>query len=465
MNKKIIQKLKKLPKNSGVYIFRDKNNKVIYIGKAVNLKNRVSSYFENANKDTKTQSLVINIAKLDILETSSEFEALILESDLIKRYKPKYNIRLKDDKSYVYLKVTKEKFPRINIVRQITDTDSGYLGPFIDSQAVRSILKIARKIFPYCSCSRANDTCLYFHLGLCPGHSEEYISQRDYARNIQGIKRIFAGKTASLEKEFKKQMRSNAANRNYELAANFRDKLKYLERIKKSQFISERDLSADLALVQLQKSLRLPNPASRIECYDISNILGTSATGSMIVFKDGIAAPKDYRRFQIKTVRGANDFAMMAEIVARRFRRHTNTWPLPDLIILDGGKGQLSAVTQNVIIPKQTKIIALAKKREEVFIPLDKKYKKIIIPKDSPAYYLIQRIRDEAHRFAITYHRSLRSKKVFNSSLDDIIGVGPKTKKKLLNHFGSVKNIKEATETEIAKVVSSKLAKKIKENL
>jgi excinuclease ABC subunit C len=515
-------RIKTLPRTPGVYLYRDSVGKVIYVGKAVNLKNRVSSYFNGQDKDPKTEELVKKISKLDTIGTGSEFEALILESDLVKRYKPHYNIRLKDDKGYVYLKITKEEFPRISVARQIIDTEAEYLGPFIDSLAVKNILKLARKIFPYCSCNKRGDqVCLYFHLNLCPGHSRDTVSPSVYRKNISGIKKLFSGKTAQLEKEFRKGMRTTAKQEKYEEAAGYRDKLKYLERIKKSHFISERDLSADTALVQLKRELNLPRLPERIECFDISNIMGTAAVGSMAVFQKGIAAPKEYRRFQIRTVKGANDYAMLAEILSRRFAaseirkekkekslasnqktfnsfRYSPNSNLPDLVILDGGKGQLSAVLQNVQIPDGVKVVALAKRKEQIFslannksqmtskpstrlgpsgkqIPnsklgnsdLNRNSEFIIhnLPPGSEAFFLVQRVRDEAHRFAVTYHRKVKSREMYETSLDAIPGIGPKTKKKLLAKFGSIQNIKKANPKELAKIVGTALSLRIREKL
>ncbi len=526
------QKLKNLPKGSGTYLFRDERGRIIYVGKAVNLKNRVSSYFNNQEKDPKTEELVGHIKKFETIETGSEFEALILESELVKRYKPKYNIRLKDDKNYAYIKVGSENYPRITITRKMDDDSAKYLGPFMDASALRQILKYARKIFPFCTCSLPNGkVCLYFHLGLCRGHDEKYISSGEYKKDINGLIKLFSGKTDYLANNFKEEMLKAAKEKRYEDAANFRDKLNFLDRIKESHFISERDLSADKALFELKKELNLSDIPSRIECYDISNIMGTAAVGSMVVFKNGIASPKDYRRFKIRTVKGSNDFAMMAEVLARRFRSivankvqqldrqslkinnqnsnlnrsskfETQKLNLPDLVILDGGKGQLSAVLQNVIIPEGTRVIALAKKQETIYSLISEKEtirqsilssqsqlgslnslassrnsklkinsSKLIrnskfeirnLKKDSESFFLVQRIRDEAHRFAVTYHRNLKSKEIYESSLDAIPGVGPKTKKKLIREFGSIQKIKEASPEELAFVVGEKLAQKIK---
>lgn len=482
MNKKVVQKLKTLPQGPGVYLYRSSSGRVIYVGKAVNLKNRVSSYFSKQERDPKTDELVKNIDRVDIIETGSEFEALILESDLVKRYRPKYNVRLRDDKGYVYLKITREDYPKISLVRQITESGPEHIGPFMDAMGVRSILKQVRRIFPYCSCERRHgETCLYYHLGLCPGHGEKHISKADYAKNIRGIKKLFSGKTDALRKEFTKEMKGAAKREDFEAAASYRDKLNQLQRIERSHFISERDLASDVALVQLQKTLDLTKLPERIECYDISNIMGTAAVGSMVVFVNGISTPKEYRRFQIRTVKGANDFAMLSEVLRRRFAAQNSKWPKPDLIILDGGKGQLSTVVKNVEMPEGVTVVALAKRFEQIYkienYGLNSNFKPVRtdvhpggfqisnLPKDSEAYFLVQRVRDEAHRFAITYHRKVKSRELYETSLDAIPGVGPKTKKRLLTQFGSIQKIREASLADISKVTSPVLAKRIKEKI
>lgn len=503
MNKIVVQKLKKIPKAPGVYLYRNDKNRVIYVGKAINLKNRVTSYFHGEH-DGKTEELVKNIFNIEWIEVESEFEALILEADLIKRYKPKYNIRLRDDKGYSYLKISKENYPQVAIVKQITDPVATYLGPFTETQALKSVLKTARYIYPFCTCGKQGDEiCLYYHLKLCPGHSEKYISPHNYQRNIKGLVRLFSGKTKKIELEIKLKMKKAAENREYEKAAEYRNKLGHLKKIQHAKLFSDRELSDDAGLRQLGKELNLAVIPKRIECFDISNIMGTAAVGSMVVFINGIASPKDYRRFQIKTVKGANDFASMAEVLRRRFVQSQRSKPdhsfaeLPNLVILDGGKGQLSAVLENVEIPAGIEIVALAKKFETIYLakknkpepskvqtyqsgPIsastkiefnnselirNSKFKIINLRAESEALFLVQRIRDEAHRFAITYHRNLRGRELYETSLDSILGVGPKTKKKLISHFGSINKIKNADMAEISKVTGDKLARKIKEAL
>lgn len=476
LNTKIVQeKLKTLPKEPGVYLYRNKSGRIIYVGKAVNLKNRVSSYFIGEH-DIKTEELVRNIADFEWIITGSEIEALILEAELIKRYKPKFNIDLKDDKNYCYIKITKEDYPRISVVRQVVDDKAEYLGPFVDAAVVRSALKYLRKIFPYCTCSLSPDNiCLYYHLGLCRGHGAKYISPKDYQANIRGLVSFLSGKKEEIIKDITKQMKAYSKAREYEKAAEMRNRLQALERIRFEHVIEEkRELQLDKALVGLQKALDLPKIPERIECYDISNIFGRAAVGSMVVFENGIPAKNDYRRFEIKTVKRIDDFAMHQEVARRRFGRlitqnknDVSFSKIPDLVIIDGGKGQLSSVLE-VVKPLNlpTRFVGLAKRFDEI-VTMDGagNFGNVILEANSESFFLVQRIRDEAHRFAITYHRNLRSKELTNSTLDSIAGVGPKTKKKLITKFGSIEKIKAAEVTELVKIVGEKLAEKLKENL
>ncbi len=470
MNKKLVQKLNNLPKEPGVYLYRNKGKRVIYVGKAINLKNRVSSYFKEKITDIKTQKLVQNIEDLEWIICGSEIEALLLEAELIKRYKPKYNIDWKDDKNYCYIRITKEDYPKVMVVRQLIDDGSQYFGPFVDANAVRSSLKILRKIFPYCTCRLpADKVCLYYHLGLCPGHGKEYINSKEYRATVGNLIGFLRGDKDKIIRFFKAEMKKYAAEKDFEKAAESRDKVVALEKIRTIHLENQRDLNRDKAILGLKQGLKLKNIPERIECYDISNISGQFAVGSMAVFESGVPAKSDYRRFEIKTIKGANDFAMMQEVLKRRFSkvdssRDKSFKKVPELIIIDGGKGQLSAAKAALSSSGiQTTIVGLAKKREEIFV-LDKtnKFEKIVFSEGSETRYLIQRIRDEAHRFAITYHRNLRSKTIAKSTLDQVPGVGPKTKKKLFKEFGTIKKIQEAKEDELRLVVGRKVAGEIK---
>jgi len=474
MNTKIVQeKIKKLPKSPGVYLYRSDKGRIIYVGKAVNLKNRVSSYFIG-DHDPKTVELVRNIADLEWIVAGSEIEALVLESELIKRYKPKFNILLKDDKNYCYIKISKEDYPVISVVRQIVEDKSEYLGPFIDAGSVRSALKYLRKVFPYCTCSLSGDNiCLYYHLGLCQGHGQKFISSKDYQANIKGLVAFLSGKKEEVVADLTRRMKFLSKAHEFEKAAQIRDSLNALNRLRFEHVIEEkRELRLDKALLGLQKALSLESIPARIECYDISNIFGRAAVGSMVVFENGIPAKNDYRRFEIKTVKRIDDFAMHQEVAKRRFGKIENTKDasfakVPDLVIIDGGKGQISSVMEIVGQYKlRTKFVGLAKRLEELVVMNEAgEFEIVNLVPDSEAYFLVQRIRDEAHRFAITYHRNLRSKELTSSGLDNVPGVGPKTKKKLIVKFGSIDKIRAAETSELTMVVGEALAKKIKEVL
>jgi excinuclease ABC subunit C len=474
LNKNIIQKLKELSQNPGVYLYRDKNKRIIYIGKAANLKNRVSSYFQSRNLDLKTAKLVKNIKFIESIVCGSEIEALLLESELIKRYKPKYNLDWKDDKNYCYIKIVYEDYPRVFIVRQIAETKNRYFGPFVDARAVRSALKSLRRIFPYCTCSLAKDKiCLYYHLGLCLGHGEKYLTAGDYQANLEGLINFLEGKKEKIIKKFQREMKLGTEKQDFERAAVWRDRIRSLEKLRTMRLEDNlRDLNLDQALGSLREILKLDQVPDRIECYDISNIVGKFAVGSLAVFERGMPKKDYYRRFEIKNVKQINDFAMLQEVIRRRFSKvnrgkDKSFSKMPDLIIVDGGKGQLSAVSREIKeIGLSAKIIGLAKKKEIVFF-LDEegKFDKFIFPEDSEVQFLIQRIRDEAHRFAITYHRNIRSKALVESILDTIDGVGPVYKKLLTRKFGTIENIRRVSTDQIRQVVGRKLAEKIKKEL
>lgn len=408
---------KKLPKFPGVYLFRDNKNKVIYVGKAINLKNRVSSYFQKNLQNTKTAALVEKIVTIDFFEVTSDFEALLLEAKLIKQYQPFFNASLKDDKDYLYIIFTKEEFPKVTTGRK-RDTEKAlvYFGPFTSAKAARDTLKLARRIFPFRTNCRPNSgkACLSSHIGLCPGVCSGKISAVDYRRSLRGLKSFLSGNTQKLLSELKRQMQTTAKKMHFEEASALRDKIVSIERTTARYEEVDKYLEGPAALFgvyQLQLSdfaekLGLKELPRRIECYDISNFQGKESVGSMVVLVDGKIAKDEYRRFKIKTVSGINDPASIAEVIRRRLR---NDWDFPNLIVVDGGQTQLSAAAEvlaelNVKIP----VIGLAKRNEEVHFLGEKKTLKL--PKNSPALMLLQRIRDEAHRFAITYHRKLRSR-------------------------------------------------------
>ncbi|MHB1294279.1 MAG: excinuclease ABC subunit UvrC [Anaerolineae bacterium] len=598
VNERIRSRLAALPTKPGVYLMRDANNRVIYVGKAIVLRNRVRSYFqEGAAHPPKTERLVADIDDLEWIVTGSELEALILESELIKRYSPRYNIRLKDDKRYPYIKVTwQEDFPRFFVVRQMLRDGARYFGPFTSSQAVYQTLEVVRRLFPYRTCNREitgqdRRPCLYYHIKRCTGPCIGAIDREGYRAIVDRACLFLEGKQDEIVEKMREEMAEASESLRFERAAELRDQVSAITTIIERQRIvsghlhdhdfvafardngqacvqvffvragrligreyyvlsgtqDESDLEVmtsfvkqfydeaafvppeilvqndldelplieawlrqkrgsrvaikvprrgdkhDLmrmaaenasetlvrlraeweadtnkhveALTELQQALNLREPPSRIECYDISNIQGTATTASMVVFVQGVASKQDYRRFRIRTVQGSDDFASMAEVLQRRFARanevggkHSvdgkeNRWAImPDLVIVDGGKGQLSAAREamEAVGVAHIPTTGLAKQNEELFV--SDRSDPIVLPRDSQGLYLIQRIRDEAHRFAITYHRKLRSEQGMRSLLDDIPGIGPRRRNALLKAFGSLDGIRQASLEELEAV-------------
>ena len=594
----ITARLAGLPDRPGVYIFKDIRGTVLYVGKAVVLKNRVRSYFHaSANHSPKTERLVMEIADLEWIVTDSELEALILESELIKRHQPRYNVRLKDDKRYPYIKISlQEDFPRIFIVRSAQHDGARYFGPFTSSQAVHQTLDVLRRLFPYRTCNReitGEDArpCLYYHIKRCTGPCIGAIDRAGYREVIDQAILFLEGKSEVVVAGMARRMEEAAAALDFERAAVLRDQVAAINTIiERQRIVSEhlhdhdivafaRDngqacvqvffirsgkligreyfvltgtqdenesevmgsfikqfyseaaqippeilLQNDLdefaviqswlnqrrgtkvslkvpkrgekkaivnmarenavetlarlrdewnadahrhteALTQLQEALELPAPPARIECYDISTLQGRNTVGSMVVFEQGAPSKQDYRHFRIKTVTGQDDFASMAEMLSRRFARARSArdaranagkpdrWAImPDLVILDGGKGQLSAVREvmETLGVDHIPTVGLAKQEEEIFLP--GRPDSVRLPGGSEALFLVQRIRDEAHRFAVTYHRNLRSKDSTRSLLDDIPGIGPKRRQALLKQFGSLDGIRGASLDDLAAV-------------
>ena len=608
------EQVSSIPAKPGVYLMKDQKGKVIYVGKAVNLRNRVRSYFHaSADHSPKTHYLKQDIADLDFIVTASELEALILECNLIKKYQPRYNVRLKDDKRYPYIKITwQEPYPRIYTVRRMQNDGAKYYGPFTATWAVSQTLDLLRKIFPYLTCKREitgrdKRACLYYHIGRCPGPCIGAVSQEEYRALVSQICRFLEGKSEEIIDDLRAQMMAASKRLEFERAAALRDQIEALERVIERQRIvssaladedviafarqdgdacvqvffirrgkligreyfvlegtadedarqiitsfvkqfydkaayvpSEILLQSDIdeamiiqswlrskrgtrvtlkvpqrgqkkelvqmaaenaaetlahlraqwlldegksveALAELQEHLELAQPPARIECYDISNIQGQAATGSMVVFVKGVPRKSDYRRFKIRTVEGADDYAMIQEVLRRRFRKATEEtkkegklaedkpWTmLPDLVVVDGGKGQLNAaleVLDEYDLREAVPVVGLAKEREEIFVP--DRPEPILLPRGSQGLFLVQRIRDEAHRFALQYHRRLREKKTLTSTLEEISGIGPKRRQALLKHFGSLEGIRQASLAELAAVagMSRAAAQQVKEFL
>lgn len=590
---KVEKKLKLLPEDPGVYEMLDEKGKIIYVGKAVNLKNRVSSYFKGA-KEPKTAALVEKIRDINWTITGSEVEALILESNLIKENKPKYNIILRDDKHYPYLKIDlKDKFPRIQVVRRKLNDGAQYFGPYATIGGIKGMTKVLEAIFPLRTCSdnelkHRQRPCLQYQIKRCLAPCVSLCSEEEYRTLIEETVMFLKGREKELLAQLKKRMNEHSRLMEYEKAAKTRDQIEVINKLTANQIIDkgharERDIiglyqgekktsvmilfirdgniigkenyflehqlgekrsavqqafleqyyinhvpgkevllsetlenddtqeylsfqrgskvhvlvpkkgekkklvelaclnaqekyreqeverinkeqELEKGLASLKEYLDLKRLPKRIECYDISNISGTNIVASMVVFTDGEPDKKEYRKFKIRTVEGPNDFKSMEEVLTRRFKM--TELPVPDLVIIDGGKGQLSSALKIMkgYGMEDIDIVGLAKKEEILFKEGDSEG--IYIPRGEKALHIVTAIRDEAHRFAITYHRTIRDKEMVASIFDEIEGVGPKKKKLLLQEFGSVAGIRKAGIDDIIRVVGNeKLARKIKDIL
>lgn len=505
MNQALSDKLKTLPNSPGVYFHKDKNGEVIYVGKAAVLKNRVRQYFNNSPKDNKTTKLVQNIAMTDWIETDSEIDALFLENEMIKRYKPKFNILLRDDKNNSYVRINfKDEWPTVTLTRVPLDDGAEYIGPFYGSAPVKKALRYLRRSFPYLTKSSERDSALLRQLHLTPADDS-----KSYKADLHNLARYLRGERIKIQRELEHEMKVASHNLDFERATELRNKLTSLNELRR-QIIFGRDefmdISKDKALFGAQQLFGLDNPPRRIEGYDISHQGGQDVVGSMVVFTNGVADKREYRKFKISHNKN-DDFAAMAEVMTRRFSPRHISWGMPDLIVVDGGAPQINAVCDKVL---DLPIIGMAKDNDEIIVSKTNSHVSLgkieelatseshnIAIVDHGEFYsinlhvgaqhsaghsftflgsaeinpytdllkLLQRLRDESHRFAITYHQSLKRKRQTSGELDNIPGVGPITKRKLLRHFGSVTKIKTADENELAKVVGAKLAHVIHESL
>lgn len=425
-----------IPHKSGVYIFKDQTRQVLYVGKAIDLYHRVASYFSGTH-DAKTTALVAEIRFLETIIVESELEALILEANLIKKYLPPFNVRLTDDKDYLYIGITKEDFPKVTTIRRKDlKTVKKFFGPFPSARTVKDTLKLLRKVFPWCSNPLKLSlhtgfgiepthrvwkakACFYYHLGLCPGACVGLISKEDYNKIISRFSKFLEGKKNELVDELMEEMEEASKSENFEIAGKLKkmvDGINYLTQTNRAQLYLENpnflEEETKLALVQLQKDLKLKKLPERIEGYDISNFSGKDATGSMVVLTGGEIDKSQYRKFKIHISGRPNDVGMHKEMIRRRLKH--SEWPSPDLILIDGGRGQARAVsfqlqTSNFQLP----VYGLAKRMEWVYPPEGALIK---LPKSSLSLKLLQKIRDEAHRFAVSYHRKLRDKHLLLSS-------------------------------------------------
>ncbi|MDD5437758.1 MAG: excinuclease ABC subunit UvrC [Patescibacteria group bacterium] len=412
--KKVNIKDGKLPSKPGVYIMKDAQGEILYIGKATSLKSRVESYFTHP-RDDRIQEMVSKIVSIDYIEQPTAIEALFLEASLIKRYQPHYNVLEKDDKSFSYLVITKEEYPRPFILRatDFDDSSSGsykaVYGPFKSARAVRASLDIIRKAIPWSSCTPGQKrACFYYHLKQCPGVCVNAITPREYAKIIRDLMSFFNGGRREIVRRYEKDMKEASKAQKFELAAELRNRLYALEHIQDVSVLSKDD--PKVAVEKDPSGLSL----GRIEGYDISNISGTSATGSMVVFKHGSPIKGLYRKFKIRTVLGPDDYASLREVLRRRFRHSENGWEWPDLILIDGGAGQVSSaleVIANLQTARAIPVIGLAKgpdrDKDELVIPPAFLALKEALEKHKD---ILIHVRDESHRFAIAYHRKLRSK-------------------------------------------------------
>ncbi|MDP2938577.1 MAG: excinuclease ABC subunit UvrC [Candidatus Omnitrophota bacterium] len=406
------EKIKTFPDSCGVYLMKDTLGKIIYIGKALCLRKRVGSYFWHLNtRNAKTNLLIAHVNDIDFIKTRSEAEALILEAGLIKRNFPKYNVEMRDGKSYPFIKITKEEFPTIMIARPRKKDNAVYFGPYTSVRLLKEALRAIRGVFPYRTCKirKKKKACLDYHLGLCPGVCIGKVKALDYQKTMQNIRMVLEGRQTELLDKLYKEMRIASDKTRFEEAAKIRNQIEALGALyfesKPKGYLQEANT--------LKEALKLTKLPWRIEAFDISNILGKEAVGSMVYFLRGRPDKNNYRRFKIKTVNNIDDYKMLSEIVCRRYSRLKQEGrKMPDLIVIDGGKGQLCAVKQELDkLGLNISVIAIAKENEEIFAPETRTPLKLSF--DNPGLQLLQRVRNEAHRFALKYHRLLRKKATF----------------------------------------------------
>lgn len=488
-------KLKTLPKGPGVYFHKNKKGDIIYIGKAARLNMRVRQYFQKSRtRDPKTDALVLEIHDTTWIEVETELDALFLEAELIRRYLPPYNILLRDDKSLSFVRIDiKSDHPTVSLEHRPLDDGAQYFGPYYSAYSVKKALKFLRRIFPFDwkkppkSAKRAS---LDYHIGLSPGLEQNKTSIDEYRTNLRQLARYLKGERKSIMNEMERDMKKAAKIQNFEMAAIYRNKFKALESLQKQIVFSDRefmDMSKDAGLADLTELLGLDKIPRRIEGYDISHMSGTDTVASMVVFTSGMPDKASYRKFKMR-VPGNDDFAHMREVMTRRLHEpNVKQWGMPNLYLIDGGKGQLSSALSvldehNIQLPA----IGLAKQFEEIVIKKDWPYIKlnenkvrelngvilesddfwmINLPNNTHIIKLLQRIRDESHRFAVSYHTVLKRSRNIGSMLDDIPTIGPNTRKKLLRTFGSYKGVQQARDFELEKVVGIKKAAILKQYL
>lgn len=479
MNAKLQAKLKTLPRSPGVYFHKSADGEVIYVGKAAVLKNRVRQYFQNTREmDVKTRALVAEIATTDWIETESEVDALFLESEMVKRYMPRFNILLRDDKSLVFIRIDmKSEWPHVAFTRNPADDGAEYFGPFFNGYAVRKALRYLRKTFPYYTKppKQGERPDLDAHLGLSPYG----MGSDEYKTILKKLIRYIKGERVSLVRELERDMKAAAKLHDFEEAAKIRNRLTNLRELQRRIMFGDKEflnISKDQALVDLRELLGLQKIPARIEGYDISHMSGTNVVASMVVFTNGVSDRTNYRKFKTR-IEHNNDFFNMNETITRRFsEKNIKGWGMPNLVLIDGGKGQLDAALQARDMQGCADIpfIGLAKREEQIVIhhvksnvTLNKEkmaalegyltvtddFTLVNLPHASHIVKLLQRIRDESHRFAVSYHTVLKRKKQTASVLEEIPGVGPATRRKLIRTFGSMKAVQAASQPELEAVL------------
>lgn len=495
MDNSLKDKLKTLPTSPGVYFHRAKSGEIIYIGKAANLKNRVRQYFRNSkNLDLKTVALVSEIADVDWMVVDSEIEALFLEAEMIRRYRPKYNILLRDDKSMVYIRIDYDSdYPTVTTTRRPLDDKARYYGPFLSVASLRQAMKLLRRAFPYASKKQNGQkrVSLYYHLGLDPGLEEGRTSLKDYRSNLRKLMAVISGRKKQIESEIKKEMDLAAKRQDYELAARYRNQLLALNNLSKQVIFSDKeflDISKDHALNEMVELFSMNNFPKVIEAYDISHMQGSDVVASMVVFSNGVPNKRNYRKFKMH-INQNDDFYNMHETLSRRLKpNHLKAWGRPNLVLIDGGKGQLEAAikARDESDCSDIPFIGLAKRHEQIVIHKTKSniqvndkvlnrlggflsetndFTLVDLPHSTNLIKLLQRIRDESHRFAVSYHSVLKVKRQTTSVLDNMPGIGPKSRRKLQRQIGGINAISNASEKAIASVVGPSKARLIKQYL
>jgi len=443
------KKINQLPLTSGIYMMKSPEGEILYIGKARSLRKRVKSYLTNRGDLPKITILMGKVTDVEYIETPTEVDALLLEAQLIRKVQPRYNKELKDDKSFPLLKITHEKFPRIHLTRNKQDKKATYYGPFTDAGLLREAISLINALFPIRKCQTLPKTaCLYYHIGQCIAPCIKPEVKGEYDRLIDEVKSFLGGGKKSFMDYLTQRMKQASEELRFEDAQFFKEQIQALSKLKKKRYHHKReDLSAQLsATLELKRILHMEKIPERIVCFDASNIQGEEAVASKVSFYRELPDKIDYRRYKIKDVEGINDYAMIAEVLRRMLRaiKDGREGFIPDLIMIDGGKGHLNTA-RRVLKEEEMEnleLISIAKRLELVHSP--KFQDPIVIPGDAPALYLLQKVRDEAHRFAITYHRRLKEKGIERSVLDQVPGIGEKRKRVLLTNFDSLEELKRS---------------------